>query len=257
MPLAEAGSRDQGGGPAGTEQARLGSAEAEVAAAKGAGGGGAEAVTVGNGFSRASLSFRGKEFRGPGGTRGFGKGRQWGWRRRRGWQRLPLVSPPPTVPPTSHLSPPPTFVPSLAPVSHVGEDGDRGLFSPQDRQAIASYMAIPPMLKARAPKGGKRGCCYRGQHRQRLAGGVCEADGRQRLGGSGYGERGGVQGHAALRATLPLPGRKLWVTRLGHSPTRWAQLLLRQGVRTSSRATQNEDPPSKPPGPPALENLQP
>nr|XP_020764280.1 LOW QUALITY PROTEIN: uncharacterized protein C6orf223 homolog [Odocoileus virginianus texanus] len=37
MPLAEAGSRDQGGGPAGTEQARLGSAEAEVAAAKGAG----------------------------------------------------------------------------------------------------------------------------------------------------------------------------------------------------------------------------
>lgn len=40
MPLAEAGSWDQGGGPAETEQARLGSAEAEVAAAKGAGGGG-------------------------------------------------------------------------------------------------------------------------------------------------------------------------------------------------------------------------
>nr|XP_014335006.1 PREDICTED: LOW QUALITY PROTEIN: uncharacterized protein C6orf223 homolog [Bos mutus] len=37
MPLAEAGSRDQGGGPAGTEQARLCSAKAEVAAAKGAG----------------------------------------------------------------------------------------------------------------------------------------------------------------------------------------------------------------------------
>ena len=142
-------------------------------------------------------------------------------------------------PPNSPFVPTPTFVPSLAPVSHVGEDGDRGLFSPQDRQAQASYMAIPTMLKARAPrrcgepsavpKDGKRGCCYRGQRRQRLAGGVCEADGQQRLGGSGYGESGGVQGHAALRATLPLPGRKLWVTRLGHSPTRWAQLLLRQG----------------------------
>lgn len=70
-----------------------------------------EAVTVGNGFSRASLSFKGKEFRGPGGTRGFGKGRQWGWRGRRGWQRRPLVSPPPTVPPPSHLSPPPPLSP--------------------------------------------------------------------------------------------------------------------------------------------------
>lgn len=142
-------------------------------------------------------------------------------------------------PPTFPSVPTPTFVPSLAPVAQVGEDGDRGLFSPQDRQAQAFYMAIPTVLKARAsrrcgepsavPKDRKRGCCYRGQHRQRLGGGVCEAGGQQRLGSSGYGERGGVQCHSALRATLPLPGRKLWVTRLGYSPTRWAQLLLRQG----------------------------
>lgn len=121
-------------------------------------------------------------------------------------------------PPNFPSVPTPTFVPSLAPVAHVGEDRDRGLFSPQDRQAQASYMAIPTMLKARAPRrcgepsavpeDRKRGCCYRGQHRQRLGGGVCEADGRQRVGGSGYGERGGVQGHSALSATLPL-GRKL------------------------------------------------
>ncbi|KAB0359973.1 hypothetical protein FD754_004129 [Muntiacus muntjak] len=81
MPLAEAGSGDQGGGPAGTEQTRLGSAEAE---------------------------------------------------------------------------------------------------------AQASYMAIPAMLKARAPrrcgepsavpKDRKGGCCYRGQHRQRLGGGLTTPD---------------------------------------------------------------------------------
>lgn len=55
-------------------------------------------------------------------------------------------------PPTFPSVPTPTFVPSLAPVAQVGEDGDRGLFSPQDRQAQASYVAIPTVLKARASR---------------------------------------------------------------------------------------------------------
>lgn len=60
-----------------------------MAVAEGAGGGVAEAVIVGKGFSPASLSFKGKEFRGWGGggrergwNRGFGKGLQ---RRGRAW----------------------------------------------------------------------------------------------------------------------------------------------------------------------------
>ncbi|KAB0355122.1 hypothetical protein FD755_022581 [Muntiacus reevesi] len=62
----------------------------------------------------------------------------------------------------------------------AGTEQARGLSSPQDGRAQASYMAIPAMLKARAPrrcgepsavpKDRKGGCCYRGQHRQRLGG---------------------------------------------------------------------------------------
>lgn len=39
-------------------------------------GGGVETATVGKDFSQASLSFKGKEFRGPQGVRGFGEGLQ-------------------------------------------------------------------------------------------------------------------------------------------------------------------------------------
>lgn len=125
-----------------------------MAVAEGVGGGVAEAVIVGKGFSPASLSFKGKEFRGwggggrgggtgdlgrgysgggGGGTVDLGRGYSGGGAAgRRWWPRLPLASPcfPSTyTPPTFPSLPTPTFVPSLVPVAQVGKEGRSGWMS--------------------------------------------------------------------------------------------------------------------------------
>ena len=67
---------------------------------------------------------------------------------------LPLASPPPTLPPPSHLSPPPPLSP-LWPLwpRLVRKEGVHGcLFSSQDPQAQAAYLAIPTLLKARTSR---------------------------------------------------------------------------------------------------------
>ncbi|KAB1262022.1 hypothetical protein Cadr_000021803 [Camelus dromedarius] len=189
MPLTEAGALAPGGGPAGTELRWLWPKDQGV--------GVVEAVTVGKGFSRASLSFKGKE--------GFGKGLQWGQKGSRWWLEASSCFPSSYTPPTFPSLPTPTFVPSVAPMAQVS------VLSSQDPEAQADDLAIPTLLKARVSrrpgetsavlKDRKRGCFSHGEQHTHTKAGQWGL-----FGCHGYGERGGGQGHSVPRATLSLPG---------------------------------------------------